>query len=85
MGLSGSTIPFPATRAEREERGDPRLSIEERYSSREDYLSRVQQAAQTLADEGYLLAEDIPLVVSHAAERYEALAVRAKEVQAAND
>jgi len=31
MPLMGATIPFPATRAEREARGDPRLSIAERY------------------------------------------------------
>ena len=71
--------------AEREEKGDPRLSIEERYSSREDYLFPVQQAAQTLTDEGYLLPEDIALLVSHAAERYEALTGRALVPQAAND
>src|SRR4029077_19098086 len=32
MVNSGSYIPFPTTRAERQRRGDPRPSIEERYS-----------------------------------------------------
>jgi hypothetical protein len=36
MGLMGATIPSPATRREREDRGDPRLSIRERYSSKTD-------------------------------------------------
>ncbi len=71
MGLTGSTIPFPATKAEREASGDPRLSIEERYGSKEEYLGRVRQAAQELVDEGHLLAEDMDLVVGQASERYD--------------
>ena len=35
MPQIGSTIPFPATREDREATGDPRLSIEERYVSKE--------------------------------------------------
>jgi hypothetical protein len=71
MGLTGSTIPFPATKAEREASGDPRLSIEERYGSKDDYLGLVRQAAQALIDVGYLLAEDLELVVGQASERYD--------------
>ena len=37
VSMQGSTLPFPATRAEREQRGDPRPSIEERYRDRDDY------------------------------------------------
>ena len=71
-GLAGWTLPFAATRAEREAAGDPRLSIEERYASRHDYLSQVRTAAQALVAAGYLLAEDLPRVEAGAAERYDA-------------
>ena len=71
LGLIGSTLPFPATRAERQATGDPRLSIEERYVSKEDYLGRVKQAAEALVEQGYLLAEDLPTVAAQASQRYD--------------
>ena len=70
-GLAGWTLPFPATRADREASGDPRLSIEERYASREDYLRQVREAAQALVEARYLLAEDVHGVVERAAGRYD--------------
>jgi hypothetical protein len=70
-GLVGWTLPFPATRADREATGDPRWSIAERYASKDDYLRQVHAAAQTLIDEGYLLAEDLTRVVEGAAQRYD--------------
>lgn len=73
MSLMGATIPFPATRQEREARGDPRLSIAERYPSKTDYLAQVRRAVQALVEEGYLLAEDLDFVVDQAAERYQML------------
>jgi len=65
--FGGATLPFPRTRAEREASGDPRPSLEERYASRADYLSRVREAAVLLARSGYLLEEDIELSVATAA------------------
>ncbi len=65
--FGGATLPFPRTRAEREASGDPRPSLEERYASRADYLSRVREAAVLLARAGYLLEEDIELSVATAA------------------
>ena len=59
LSLLGSTMPFTATQAERQATGDPRLSIAERYASKEDYLYRVQQAAEVLVQQRYLLAEDL--------------------------
>ena len=63
--------PFPATRADREAAGDPRLAIAERYLSREDYVRQVRVAAQALVDKGYLLAEDIARVEEGAGQRYD--------------
>ena len=71
LSLLGSTIPFPATQAERQASGDPRPSIEERYLSKEDYLGRVKQAAEALVQQGYLLAEDLPTVAEQASQRYD--------------
>jgi hypothetical protein len=82
--LLGSTIPFPATREERQASGDPRLSIEECYASREDYLKRVRQAALALIKERYLLAEDLETIVSQAKQHYELLQGRVRETQAAD-
>ncbi|MFP6595677.1 MAG: alpha/beta hydrolase domain-containing protein [Dehalococcoidia bacterium] len=67
----GSTIPFAKTRAAREAAGDPRPSIEERYSSRDAYLSQIGDAATAVADEGYILTEDIDDLVTHAADRWD--------------
>ena len=71
LSLLGSTIPFPATRAERQASGDPRPAIAERYASKEDYLRRVKHAAEALVQQGYLLAEDLPTVTDQAAQRYD--------------
>jgi hypothetical protein len=55
---SGSYIPFAATRAERIASKDPRPSLEERYSSRADYLGQVRMVIRKMVDERLLLAED---------------------------
>ena len=70
----GCAIPFAGTRAERMAANDPRPSIEERYASRGEYLARVQAAAEALAAEGYLLAEDVATVVGHGGAQYDAIA-----------
>ena len=69
--FGGATIPFPRTRRERAAVSDPRLSIEERYRSRDDYLERVRRAAAALVSERYLLDEDIELTVALAARAWD--------------
>ena len=66
--FAGGTIPFATTRAQRKANGDPRLSIEERYSSKDDYLQRVRAAGELLAGERYLLDEDIDVSVAGASK-----------------
>jgi hypothetical protein len=80
--FAGSTIPFPRTRAEREASGDPRLSIEERYRSRDDYLARVRQAAVALARERYVLEDDVDVSVSLAARLWDWLVQRGATAEA---
>ena len=64
--LTGSFVPFAAKRSQREQNHDPRLSIEERYASRDAYLTKVREAAQKLAAERYLLPQDVEPLVDHA-------------------
>jgi hypothetical protein len=69
--MQGSYIPLARTRAERERAGDPRLSIEERYPTREHYLGLVSRATLDLVRKGYLLDRDMPAIVRHAAEHWD--------------
>ena len=71
--MQGSYIPFPRTRAQREQRGDPRLSIEERYGSRAEYLGRVSDAALALVEDGYLLAGDVSPILTQAGRHWDYL------------
>jgi len=83
--LRGSTIPFAATREEREASGDPRLSIEERYASKEQYLGLVKQAAEEQIGQRYLLEEDLEPVHGQAAQLYDYMTNHVAETQAAAD
>ena len=74
--FAGSTLPFARTRAERVAAGDPRPAIAERYVSREDYLARVQKAAEALVTAGYLLEEDVDTSLGFAARMWDAWAPR---------
>jgi hypothetical protein len=71
MVNSGSYIPFALTRADRERTGDPRLSIEERYSSRADYLAKIQNVADRLAAERYVRQRDVPAIVEAAGKHWD--------------
>ena len=54
----GSFIPFAQTKAAREETGDPRPSLEERYGSNEAYVAKIKAAAEALVAEHLLLPSD---------------------------
>lgn len=69
--MHGSTLPFPATPAERQRTADPRPSIAERYASKEAFLEMVRKAAAALVAERYLLAADVEGIVERAAWRYD--------------
>ena len=63
-GLLGSFIPFTETRADREGSGDPRPSLEERYSSVDDYLRQIRAAIESLVQAGLMLPEDTDTLVA---------------------
>jgi hypothetical protein len=67
----GSFIPFPRTKADRTKSGDPRLSIEERYASKDDYLKKFEAAAKSLADQRYLLPEDVRALTQRGAAEWD--------------
>jgi len=69
--MVGSFIPFASTKAERVKTGDPRLSVEERYASKQAYLDKVQAAAEDLVGARYLLGRDVPLVVARASAEWD--------------
>ena len=80
----GAAIPFAVTREERLASGDPRASIEERYASRDEYLERVRACAESLVASGYVLAEDVDVLVAQGGEVYDAI-VRVPAAVAADD
>jgi len=53
-----SDIPFPKTAEDRQKTGDPRRSIAERYTSREDYLAQYSKALDSLIQQRWVLPED---------------------------
>jgi hypothetical protein len=64
--LQGSFIPFAATKAEREAAGDPRLSLEERYPTKQAYVTAFRAAADRLVGARLLLPEDATRLVAEA-------------------
>jgi hypothetical protein len=63
---AGQQLAFAATRAERLAKGDPRLSIEERYPTAEDYVRKVRAAALELRQRRFLLDEDVERAIDSA-------------------
>jgi len=71
IAMAGSYIPFAKTRGDREKNRDPRLSVEERYGTRAEYVRRVEEAAKKLAQERYLLQEDVAPIVEAAGQHWD--------------
>ncbi len=69
VGLDGMWIPFARNEDERE--GDSRLSIAQRYGSREAYLDCVAQAARELVENRLMLREDVDRAVERAGAMYD--------------
>jgi hypothetical protein len=58
VAFEASYFPFPRTAEDRRKTGDPRKSIAERYSDREDYLTRYKAAIDDLVEQRWILPED---------------------------
>ena len=75
--LLGSYVAFSATKAERESAHDPRPAIDERYPTREQYLTLVQEAGAGLVKDRYLLTDDLAAIVKRAGEHWDLLTRKA--------
>jgi len=62
----GGMIPFARTADERNAKGDPRLSLQERYGSHDGYVEAVSKAAARAMKEGFLLQEDATALIESA-------------------
>ena len=71
LPFEGSYLPFPKTTADRIGTGDPRLSIAERYTSREDYLARYTQTLDGLIQQRWILAEDRAAMIERGGEEWD--------------
>ncbi|GJD55649.1 alpha/beta hydrolase domain-containing protein [Methylobacterium dankookense] len=63
--LVGTYRPFARVQADG---GDGRPSLAERYRDRSDYVNRVHEAARAAEQQGFLLAEDVAVILNAAAE-----------------
>ncbi len=69
VGLNGSYIPLPASPADRQASGDPRISVLERYGDLDTYLEQLQAHCRQMVAERTLLSEDLERVMARQRER----------------
>jgi hypothetical protein len=74
LSFLGSFIPLARNATEREKLGDPRLSVVERYSSREQYMGKFGDAAMKLIKDRFLLREDLAAVLERGEREWKELA-----------
>lgn len=67
----GTYIPLPTTEYDRRLSGDPRPSIQNLYSSKEDYLDAAERAARALIEQGFLLDEDLSEATDRASRHWD--------------
>jgi len=67
--FQGSFIPFAATKAERNATGDKRLSLEERYPTKDAYVTAVKTSAEALVAARMLLPADAARLTAEAQEK----------------
>jgi hypothetical protein len=58
VAFEASYLPFPKTAADRLKTGDPRLSIAERYTDRDEYLTSYKEEVDDLIEQRWILAQD---------------------------
>jgi hypothetical protein len=71
VAFEASYLPFPSSAAERQKTGDPRKSIAERYTGREDYLGRFSRAVDELVKQRWILEEDRPALLRRGEQEWE--------------
>jgi hypothetical protein len=71
VSFLGSFFPLPKTKQDADATHDPRKSMAERYESRDDYLRKFSAAAMKLADERFLLREDLDALTKRGADEWD--------------
>ena len=71
VALRGAWIPFAKTEAQRVASKDPRLSIEERYTSKEAYLTKVRDVLDRLIEQRLMLVTDVDSQLKQASDRWD--------------
>jgi hypothetical protein len=80
VSFLGSFIPFAKTAQDRKQSGDPRPSVAERYSSREQYLGKYAEATKKLVQQRFLLSEDVPMMLERGGREWDEIAGSEKQV-----
>ncbi|HKP93900.1 MAG TPA: alpha/beta hydrolase domain-containing protein [Chthoniobacterales bacterium] len=71
ISFLGSFFPLPKTKADAEQMHDSRKPIAERYPSRDVYLQKFSAAANKLAEDRFLLPDDIESLKKRGAEEWD--------------
>jgi len=71
ISFEASYLPFAKTAEERAKSVDPRKSVAERYSGREDYLARYAKAVEALVKARWILEEDRGAVMRRGEQEWE--------------
>ena len=66
--FQGAYIPFAKSKAEREQTGDPRPSVEERYPSKDAYVQAIRKAAEASVTQRMMLPADAAFLIKQAEE-----------------
>ncbi|HKV60934.1 MAG TPA: alpha/beta hydrolase domain-containing protein [Candidatus Acidoferrum sp.] len=74
LSFLGAFIPLARTAGERQNSGDPRSSVAERYGSREEYMGKFAEAAMKLIHDRFLLREDLASVMERGEREWQELA-----------
>ena len=71
VAFEGAYLPLPKTEAARKKTGDPRSSIAERYSSRQEYLDRYEAAIQQLVQQHWIQREDCAALLERGRQEWD--------------
>jgi hypothetical protein len=77
--MAGFAYPFARTKFQRMMTGDSRVSLEERYRSRAEFMQKITEVANALVNDGYVLQADADVVIANARIASGAIPERATE------
>ena len=73
IAMQGISIFFETSKENRENKSDNRLSIQERYQSKQDFIDKVKEETNKLLQQNYIIKDDFDIVVEACEERYDVL------------